>query len=129
MVTLALDGDVIIRVNSVDPVTWQLFSDDTPIVLSAFADIQILLKSNISGDVTAFTKLVNPTQVIIIPDATIFNKGVEGEALQLIPQATDFATVDRYKMYIDLIDGLGGSHPIPEDQEYIFDVRAKFTIP
>jgi hypothetical protein len=129
MGALALDGNVTIRVNSIDPITLQLFSNNEPIVLSAFADIQILLKSDTDGIIKSFTKSGNPTQVIIIPDATIFDDGVEGEALQFIPLSADFPLVDRYKYYIDLIDGIGGSHPVPEDQEYIFDVRSKFSTP
>lgn len=125
MVALALSGDTGTRVGSVDPNTWQLFSGDAPILLSSFNDIKILFTSTTDGTVKEFTKSGDPTQVIIIPDATIFPEGEEGEALQFIPKATDFPTVDRYKFYIDLIDGSGGSHPVPYNEEYIFDVRFK----
>jgi hypothetical protein len=127
MATLALSGDTGTRVGSVDPNTWQLFSGNNPILLSSFTNIKILFTSSTDGSVKEFTLLEDPTQVIIIPDATIFDEGVEGEALQFIPLATDFPLVDRFTFYIDLIDASGGSHPVPYDDEYIFDVRFKST--
>ena len=108
-----VNGNVVIRVGSEDPVIMQLLDDDgaTPIDLTGISLLTLHLKDIAAGTVTT----------IIGSKLTVLD-AIPGK-IKLSQAAADFPAAARYEYYISFKDGANKMHYVPEDKNYSWVVK------
>ena len=111
-----VSGNVIVRAESEDPITWQMLKDDgvTPI-----------------GDLTGITDLTlrlidvkSQVAKLFVDPKFIVSDALESE-VTLKQVKTDFPLATLFEFYTSFTDGVGNGKAVPEDKNYTFRVIAK----
>ena len=108
-----VNGSVLIRAGSEDPVTLQLLDDDgaTPIDLTGISLLTLHLKNIATGTVTTITG----GKLVVLDAAT--------GKIKLSQAAADFAAAARYEYWVSFKDGPNKMLYVPEDKNYTWIVR------
>jgi hypothetical protein len=109
-----VDGNIILRSGSEDPVILQLLQDDgvTPIDLAGISNLTLRLKNISDGTAKTFTGAK-----LTVADA-------DNGKIQLAQVAADFPAAAVYEYYVTFTDSGGKAHAVPEDKNYTWRVQA-----
>ncbi len=108
-----VNGNVIIRAGSEDPVILQLLDDDgaSPINLTGISLLTLHLKDIATGTVTTITG----NKLTVLDAAT--------GKIKLSQAAADFPAAARYEYWASFKDSGNKMHYVPEDKEYSWMVK------
>jgi len=110
-----LNGNVVIRAGSADPIIFQLLYDDevTPISLAGISLLTLRLEDINTQEVKTFTS----------PKLTVID--IPLGKIKLSQTSSDFTALASYIYYVTFTDVDGKAHSIPEDKFYNFRVERK----